>query len=103
MWNVEGPSGKRLGQAAKFEVWDLVEEGGREVTPADRTAAARAAVEEQGEVVRGLKEGQGLTNQDERVVAGVAELMRRKARVAELEESDNWTRAASGSSRASHT
>ena len=47
---------------------------------------AEAAVADQAEAVRELKEGQGLTNKDESVVAAVDELLRRKQRVAALQE-----------------
>lgn len=42
---------------------------------------AEAAVTEQANVVRELKEGKGLTNQDEEVQAAVAELIKRKEKV----------------------
>jgi hypothetical protein len=47
---------------------------------------AEAAVADQAEAVRELKEGQGLTNKDETVVGAVEELLKRKQRVAALQE-----------------
>ena len=47
---------------------------------------AETAVADQAEVVRELKEGQGLTNKDEPVVAAVEELLKRKQHVAALQE-----------------
>ena len=48
-------------------------------------ADAEAAVTDQAEAVRALKEGQGLTNADEAVRAAVAELLQRKERVEVLQ------------------
>ena len=47
---------------------------------------AEAALADQAETVRELKEGQGLTNKDEPVVAAVEELLKRKGRVAAVQE-----------------
>ena len=55
-------------------------------TDAPVRAVAETAVADQAEVVRELKEGQGLNNKDEPVVAAVEELLRRKQRVTALQE-----------------
>lgn len=49
-----------------------------------RPLSAEAAVVEQSEVVRDLKEGQGLTKKDAPVAAAVEELLLRKERVVAL-------------------
>jgi len=57
--------------------------------PADKggiACLAETAVADQAEVVRKLKEGQGLNNKDEPVVAAVEELLKRKQHVAALQE-----------------
>lgn len=46
--------------------------------------SAEAAVVEQAEVVRQMKEGQGLTNKDAAVVAAVEDLLKRKEHVSAL-------------------
>ena len=46
--------------------------------------SAEAAAVEQAEVVRQMKEGQGLTNKDAAVVAAVEDLLKRKEHVSAL-------------------
>ncbi len=46
---------------------------------------AEAAVTEQANVVRELKEGKGLTNQNEEVQAAVAELIKRKEKMERIQ------------------
>lgn len=47
---------------------------------------AEKAVSEQGGTVRGLKEGRGLTNEDQEVKDAVAELLKRKAQLEKLKD-----------------
>ena len=47
---------------------------------------AEAAVEEQASKVRTLKEGEGLSNEDEAVKDAVAELLQRKEKLAKLQQ-----------------
>ena len=103
IFNVDSPSGERLGQAAILRNWEyedgsedgvdgykdspLVaaakEEVALEKLGEERVEAERA-VEEQAAVVRELKEGEGLGNGDERVKKAVGELLKRKDRLAVL-------------------
>ena len=46
---------------------------------------AETAVEEQASIVRGLKEGEGLSNEDAAVKDAVSELLQRKENLAKLQ------------------
>jgi hypothetical protein len=106
LWQVTAPSGDTVGQAVVFShvafedgsEWGAGSAGsGGEAAdntptapPPDPAAleAARAAVAAAATAVRALKEGKGLTNQDEEVVEAVDELLGAKAALAALE--DAW-------------
>ena len=61
---------------------------------------AEAAIVEQAEVVRELKEGQGLGNQDPLVAVAVAELLVRKERVASMKAAISAAAAAAAEAEA---
>lgn len=103
IFNVDSPSGERLGQAAILRNWEyedgsedgvdgykdspLVAAAKKEVALeklGEERVVAERAVEEQAAVVRELKEGEGLGNGDERVKKAVGELLKRKDRLAVL-------------------
>ncbi|KAL4515529.1 hypothetical protein Ndes2437B_g06964 [Nannochloris sp. 'desiccata'] len=108
LFNVEAPSGDMVGQAAVIKSWEF--EDGRKggeaaveeeaaaaaaeaaeraavgVSP-EEIAAAEAAVTEQAQVVRELKEVKGLANSSEEVEAAVAVLLEKKAALAALKTS----------------
>ena len=108
LFNVEAPNGDRVGQAVIIRAWEY-EDGRVGGTLAvqqqesnadgnnddhgntlDETARQKQiedgeqSVREQADVVRGLKEGEGLSNSDPKVKEAVAELLSRKERLAEL-------------------
>lgn len=107
LFNVEAPSGDRVGQAAVIKSWEF--EDGRKggeaaaeeeaaaaaaaaaeraavgVSP-EEIAAAEAAVTEQAHVVRELKEVKGLANTSEEVEAAVAVLLETKETLSKLKE-----------------
>ena len=94
-WDVLSPAGGSLGVAAVWEEWErdgailsaaVPEPPAAVEAPTDEEMkAAQAAVAEQGDAVRKLKEeGQG--NGDPEVAAAVEELLARKAALAALEE-----------------
>jgi len=95
-WDVQSPGGGSLGVAAAWGEWERdgavlsaaqpEPPAAAEAPAADELEAARAAVAAQGDEVRRLKEGQGLSNGDPAVAAAVAELLERKAALAALEE-----------------
>jgi hypothetical protein len=105
LFNVEAPSGDRVGQAAVIKSWEFEDgrKGGEAVieeaeaadaaaaaaraaegVPPEEIAAAEAAVAAQAQVVRELKEVQGLANTSEEVEAAVAVLLEKKAALAAL-------------------
>ena len=51
-----------------------------------RRGVTEQAVEEQGGIVRSLKEGQGLDNSSETVQEAVAELLKRKDKLQQMKE-----------------
>ena len=51
-----------------------------------RSGVAEQAVEEQGGVVRSLKEGQGLDNSSDTVQEAVAELLKRKDKLQQMKD-----------------
>lgn len=94
-WKVEAPSGKIMGEAAVFDSWEyddgtIAGPGAPVADPlpptADELAVAEAAVAAQAEVVRQLKQDQGLGNKDPKVVAEVAVLMERKQALDKLQQ-----------------
>ncbi|KAK9818135.1 hypothetical protein WJX72_007683 [[Myrmecia] bisecta] len=99
LWNIEGPSGKTLGQATIINAWEFEDgtRGGPASEPAppaaaengaaaeEQLAAAEAAVQEQADAVRDLKDNQGLTNADPEVKAAVTELLARKSKLESLQ------------------
>ena len=102
MFNVDSPSGDRVGQAAVIRSWEYedgrkggegaAEEGAAEsaaarlaAPSAEEVAAAAAAVAEQGAAVRGLKEERGLGNGSPEVQAAVEALLQRKAELEALQ------------------
>ncbi len=105
LFNVEAPSGDRVGQAAVIKSWEFedgrkggeaaVEEAEAMAAAAaaeraergpdpEEISAAEAAVTAQAQVVRDLKEVQGLANTSEEVEAAVAVLLEKKAALAAL-------------------
>ena len=105
LFNVEAPSGDRVGQAAVIKSWEFEDgrKGGEAAieeaeaaaaaaaaeraamgVPPEEIAAAEAAVTAQAQVVRDLKEVQGLANTSEEVEAAVAVLLKKKAALAAL-------------------
>jgi len=95
VFNVESPSGDRVGQAAVLRAWEFEDgrtggegsadagaavggTGPMELPSTEEIAAAEAAVSEYAAIVRELKEGKGLTNSSEEVQAAVAGLLERK-------------------------
>ena len=73
-----------VGVAYAFETWlletgELGEPGGKVSPPPMDPAEVEAQIDAQAQVVRELKEDQGLANKDPAVVAAVAELLRLKA------------------------
>jgi len=100
LFNVESPSRDRVGQAAVIKSWEFEDgrKGGEaaeeeaaaaaaaESVSPENLAAAEAAVTEQAQLVRELKEVTGLANSSEEVEAAVAVLLERKAALAALKE-----------------
>lgn len=105
LFNVEAPSGDRVGQAAVIKSWEFEDgrKGGEAAVeeeaaaaaaaaaereargvPPEEIAAAEEAVSEQAKVVRELKEVKGLANNSEEVEAAVAVLLEKKAALAAL-------------------
>jgi hypothetical protein len=107
VWNVEAPSGARVGQAAALRGWEFADgrRGGSLAAPAAAPAAADGGVAEASPssgadaealaeaeaaaaaaaaAVRGLKEGRGLGNADGEVQAAVGALLAAKAALAAL-------------------
>lgn len=89
LWNVEAPTGKRVGQAVLVSHWQL--EDGTHCGPkapiveGDVSAAEEAAAQ-QAEVVRDLKDVQGLKNSAPEVQAAVDVLLERKAVVTRMRD-----------------
>ena len=95
VFNVDSPSGQRVGQAAVIREWEYEDgrKGGEngDVHPPiedavveDMIKDAEAAVQAQAAVVRRLKEEEGLTNGDEQVRDAVQILLERKQVVESL-------------------
>lgn len=94
VFNVDSPSGQRVGQAAVIREWEYEDgrKGGEngDVIPIaegvfeDTITEAQAAVEEQAALVRRLKEEDGLSNGDQQVQDAVKILLERKQVVESL-------------------
>lgn len=97
LFNIVDFSGEKIGQAAAFREYELEDGTVVQITSEpwqppevklppteDELRAAEAAVDQQAELVRSLKQGQGLSNQDPQVQDAVAELKLRKQYVEDL-------------------
>lgn len=99
VFNIEAPSGARVGQGAVLRNWEYEDgrKGGVGVVNADETGEitppseeqlkeAEIAVNEQAQLVRDMKEVQGLSNSSEEVQNAVAVLMERKETLEKLKK-----------------